>query len=57
MTGEGVEAIIIMLVIVFAIFHMVRKSSRSVFDATTLPDDEAAKMQESANVDTDKEKK
>lgn len=29
MTGEGVEGIIVMLVIVFAIFHMVRKKSSS----------------------------
>ncbi|CCO25326.1 hypothetical protein [Maridesulfovibrio hydrothermalis] len=32
MTGEGVEAIIIMLVIVFAIFHMVKKKSQSDLD-------------------------
>ncbi|WP_320169135.1 hypothetical protein [Maridesulfovibrio sp.] len=28
MTGEGVEAAIVMLVIIFAVFHMVRKKSR-----------------------------
>ena len=32
MTGEGVEAAIVMLVIVFAIFHMVRKKSREGLD-------------------------
>ncbi|WP_031479833.1 hypothetical protein [Maridesulfovibrio frigidus] len=56
MTGEGVEALIIMLVIVFAIFHMVRKSSRNVFDATTLPEEDTANVQESADVDSDKVK-
>ncbi|WP_291326665.1 hypothetical protein [Desulfovibrio sp. UCD-KL4C] len=35
MTGEIVEGAIIMLVIVFAIFHMVRKSSRNIFEETT----------------------
>jgi hypothetical protein len=35
MTGEVVEGAIIMLVIVFAIFHMVRKSSRNIFEETT----------------------
>ncbi|WP_432737655.1 hypothetical protein [Maridesulfovibrio sp. FT414] len=32
MTGEGVEAIVVMLVIVFAVFHMVRKKSREGLD-------------------------
>lgn len=32
MTGEGVEGIIVMLVIVFAVFQMVRKKSREGLD-------------------------
>ena len=40
MTGEGVEGIIVMLVIVFAIFHMVRKTSRQgLQDLTRRPPD------------------
>ncbi|SMF06912.1 hypothetical protein [Desulfovibrio gilichinskyi] len=43
MTGEVVEGAIIMLVIVFAIFHMVRKSSRNIFEETTSHQKEPAK--------------
>ena len=33
MNGEGVEGIIVMLVIIFAIFHMVKKKSGTMTDA------------------------
>lgn len=40
MTGEGVEGIIVMLVIVFAIFHMVRKKSQSGLEDYTRQESE-----------------
>lgn len=48
MTGEGVEAVIVMLVIVFAIFHMVRKKSREGLD-------EMMRKQERDSVESEKD--
>lgn len=51
MTGEGVEGIIVMLVIVFAIFHMVKKKSRSgLEDFTRQHSESQAEKQEEKEI-------
>ena len=44
MTGEGVEAIIIMLVIVFAIFKMVKKTGSGLGQTDTRDEREKKEM-------------
>ncbi|MBI9110898.1 hypothetical protein [Maridesulfovibrio ferrireducens] len=54
MTGELVEGIIIMLVIVFAIFYMVKKSSRQALNDMTSQQDESAEKADSTDKERDK---